>query len=319
MEQNDMDQNQKKDTQTLSAMLEQDRDMVMAQLSADRACESAVKVLEKETDRLMYQAGAYAAEQAEAAQGMLQVLKHALPLVSSVSEEETWQKEPDAASGKGRFGLHIPALAMVCGIAGVVCVIAGLIGSSAFAGFTRIFQVLWIAAGCALLLLAGYLTGRNGPEGGADRKRAAAGKRGPDLNRQQTFLVDPAKIWHILQGTMLGADHSLETAREAARIAEQRGQEDAAGGMQKADLMFFSDLLENAYAKRRQSPSDEALTEQVEAIRYYLHQRGIETEDYSKQSAKWFEMLPSGGDAMTIRPAFLKDGVVIMKGVASGG
>ena len=33
MEQNDMDQNQKKDTQTLSAMLEQDRDMVMAQLS----------------------------------------------------------------------------------------------------------------------------------------------------------------------------------------------------------------------------------------------------------------------------------------------
>ena len=311
MEQN----NRNEDTQTLTDLLKQDEEMVLAQLSSDRSAERAAGILEKEADRLMYRAGTFDPEQAGAAQGMLQVLKNALPLVNSVSEVETWKKEPDPASA-GRFsGIHVPPLAMGSGILGIVCVIAGMIGSSAFAGFTRLFQVLWLLAGCVLLLLAGYLTGRGRRKQGKD----GHGKGDPDFSRQQTFLVDPAKVWHILQGTLLGVDHSLETARELARTKDMDQRTDAAGGMKKADLLFFSDLLENTYARRRQSPSDEALTEQVETIRYYLHERGIETEDYSQQSAKWFEMLPSRGAEVTIRPAFVKDGELIMKGVASGG
>ena len=311
MERND----RREDTQTLTDLLKQDEDMVMAQLSADRSAEKAVGVLEKEADRLMYRAGTFDPEQAGAAQGMLQVLKNALPLVNSVSEAETWKKEQDAASSGKRSGIHVPALSVVSGAAGLVCVIAGMIGSNAFAGFTRFFQVLWLLAGCVLLLLSGYLAGRGRRRQGKD----GHGKGAPDFSRQQTFLVDPAKVWHILKGAMLGVDHSLETAREYAGTKEPEDEAGAAGGMKKADLLFFSDLLENAYARRRQSPSDDSLTEQVETIRYYLHERGIETEDYSQQSAKWFEMLPSRGAEVTIRPAFVKDGEVIMKGVASGG
>ena len=80
MEQSDMEQRKKDEEQSLAAFLEQDKDMVMAQLSADRTQENAVRVLEKETDRLMYRAGAFDARKAPAAQGMLQVLKSALPL-----------------------------------------------------------------------------------------------------------------------------------------------------------------------------------------------------------------------------------------------
>ena len=153
-----MEQRKKDEEQSLAAFLEQDKDMVMAQLSADRTQENAVRVLEKETDRLMYRAGAFDARKAPAAQGMLQVLKSALPLTATVSEVQTWEKSAKKDAGKG--SVRPPALSVVCGIAGILCVIAGLIGPGTFSGFTRIFQVLWTAAGCALLLAGGYLAGR---------------------------------------------------------------------------------------------------------------------------------------------------------------
>ena len=196
-----------------------------------------------------------------------------------------------------------------------VGVIAGLIGPGAFSGFTRIFQVLWTAAGCALLLAGGYLAGRGRRMEGRQKTGSA---RAQDEEIQQTFLVDQARIWHILQGTLLGADHSLETARELFAGAASEGSRDASGSLKKTDLQFFCDLLENAYALRRQLPQDAAIAEQVESIRYYLHERGIETVDYSRQDGKRFELLPGDDEAVTIRPAFLQDSVVVMRGIASG-
>lgn len=308
-----MEQRKKDEEQSLAAFLEQDKDMVMAQLSADRTQENAVRVLEKETDRLMYRAGAFDARKAPAAQGMLQVLKSALPLTATVSEVQTWEKSAKKDAEKG--SVRPPALSVVCGIAGILCVIAGLIGPGAFSGFTRIFQVLWTAAGCALLLAGGYLAGRGRRMEGRQKTGSA---RAQDEEIQQTFLVDQARIWHILQGTLLGADHSLETARELFAGAASEGSRDASGSLKKADLQFFCELLENAYALRRQFPQDAAIAEQVESIRYYLHERGIETVDYSRQDGKWFELLPGDDEAVTIRPAFLQDSVVVMRGIASG-
>ena len=308
-----MEQRKKDEEQSLAAFLEQDKDMVMAQLSADRTQENAVRVLEKETDRLMYRAGAFDARKAPAAQGMLQVLKSALPLTATVSEVQTWEKSAKKDAGKG--SVRPPALSVVCGIAGILCVIAGLIGPGAFFGFTRIFQVLWTAAGCALLLAGGYLAGRGRRMEGRQKTGSA---RAQDEEIQQTFLVDQARIWHILQGTLLGADHSLETARELFAGAASEDSRDASGSLKKADLQFFCELLENAYALRRQFPQDAAIAEQVESIRYFLHERGIETVDYSRQDGKWFELLPGDDEAVTIRPAFLQDSVVVMRGIASG-
>ena len=84
---------------------------------------------------------------------MLQILKCALPLVSSVSEAETWEK--DGGQDAGAKG-SVPVSAIVCGAAGIVCVIAGMLGAGLFA----LFRVLWSAAGCALLIAAGWLAGR---------------------------------------------------------------------------------------------------------------------------------------------------------------
>ena len=300
----DMAQMRNEDERTLSALLEQDREMVMAQLQKGRTPDEAQAALEKETDRLIYRAGAWT-ETADAAQGMLQMLKDAVPLVGSVADAEVWEKE----SGSGaRAGFRIPVPALLCLIAGIVCVTGSLIGQQTAGIFLHLSVIFWAAAGCVLLALGGYLAGK------AHGRNAAKPR---ERQTQLTFLVDPEKIWHILQGTMLGADHRLENVREREK-AEKRTGSGSSAELSKQDLQFFSDLLENAYARRRRFPSDETPGEQVELIRYYLHEKGIETEDYSQQSAGWFEILPADSKGVTIRPALIRDGVVIRKGVASG-
>ncbi len=298
--------NSEQEHNTISSFLTADRESVMNRLTADRSQESALRTLESETDRLMYKAGAGEGsnERGEVVQGMLQVAKSALGLVESVSEVETWERPQEKSSGS----IFLSPAFWICTIAGAACVIAGLVGQSIAGKVLRPGAVLWTVAGCVLLLAGGYFAGKGPRDKGAKKK---------PKETKQTFLIDPAKVWHTLQGIALSADHSLE------RIQEYEAADDPVTGssvqspMAKDELQFFCDLLENAYARRRSAPSDEALREQVESIRYYLHSRGIETEDYSPQSASWFELLPSTGQAVTIRPAMIKDGMVIRRGLAS--
>ncbi len=293
---------------TLSELLAQDRESVMTRLSTDRAQDRALKTLESEADRLMYKAGAAegSGERGEVVQGMLQVAKSALGLIESVSEAEIWEKPEAKKTGTVYFG----PVVLICAIAGAACVAGGLIGQSIAGKILRPGAILWAVAGCLLLLIGGYLAGR-GPKEKDSRKHRKETK--------QTFLIDPDKVWHILQGVTLSADHSLERIQEYEQLRQSQaeGNSQTASPMPKDELQFFCDLLENAYARRRSNPQDEALREQVESIRYYLHSKGIETEDYSLQSASWFELLPAGGGAVTIRPALLRDGAVIRKGLAS--
>ncbi len=304
------------DEMTLSALLEQDREMVMAQLLQDRSQEQALKVLEKEADRLTYAAAAAGQGQQKgepsgkdpnsAAPVMLQVLKNTLPLVTSVTEAEVWEKE----NGREERGRRVGLPALLSMIAGAVCVIAGVIAPSGIGMLPVPGAVLLAVLGCVLLMAGGFLAGR-GREAGKDK-----GRRNRQM--QQTFLVDADRIWHILQGALLGIDHSLAGMREDAGDSKMDTGGETGAGMQKAELQFFADLLENAYARRRRFPSDDALSEQVETIRYYLHTKGIETEEYSAQNAAWFETLPGDYEAVTIRPAMLWNGTLLMKGISSG-
>lgn len=295
------------DTGMLSDLLAQDKESVMSRLQSDRSQERALKTLETEADRLMIRAGGSGAArgQEDVVQGMLQVVKSALPLVESVSEAETWEKEQSKDVSKH---VTVTPVSAVCVIAGIACVIAGLVGQSIAGKVLRPGAVIWTVAGCALLVIGGFLSGRG-------KKDRTAGLK--ERQVKQSFLVDPARIWHILQGIALSADHSLENVRENSELQEMKSGPSVKDMMPKDELQFFSDLLENAYARSRRDPSDTALREQIESIRYYLHTRGIETEDYSVQSAGWFEILPASGQSVTIRPAMLRDGVVIRKGLAS--
>ena len=53
-------------------------------------------------------------------------------------------------------------------------------------------------------------------------------------------------------------------------------------------------------------------------LKYSLYKRGIEAVDYSEENKVMFEILPSTKES-TVNPALVKDGVLLKKGVATGG
>jgi hypothetical protein len=75
---------------------------------------------------------------------------------------------------------------------------------------------------------------------------------------------------------MIDARHELEKDKD---------------GMNQKELALLSQLLEDAYTDKN---SDLAM-ETISHIKYYLHNRRIETVDYSKEDHAWFDILPGEG------------------------
>lgn len=304
---------ERKEAQTLSMLLDEDRELVLSRLQADRTPGAALRVLEQETDRLMLRAGELPAETigAGGAQQLLQVVKNALPLVGAVTETELWQKQ--TGRERMRFRLSLPSVLLLAG--GAVCVLAGLIGQSAAGLVLRPMSLLWSAAGCLLLAGGGYLAGRGGRTGAGSTR--GSGQNGQTAETAQNFLVDPDGVWHVYKGMMLTADHSLEQVQARARALEEKQTGAAERPLPKTETEFYAELLENAYARLRHTPSDAPAREQVEVIRYYLHAKGIETLDYTPQDAARFECLPGSGQAQTLRPALVSGTTLLRKGLAA--
>lgn len=85
-----------------------------------------------------------------------------------------------------------------------------------------------------------------------------------------------------------------------------------------SDLDFYGELLESSYSIARQNLSDRTAREQIENLRYFLHGKGIEAVDYDEKADRaWFDFLPPGGGRMTLRPALMKEGKVLKRGLAS--
>lgn len=311
----------------LTSLLEEDKGRVMQELSADRSAAHAQAILDKEMDRLMLRAAQVQDDEftSQTAQYMLQSVKNTLPLVKSVTDSQEWQKVlPANLIRKRKTAASLPPMLLIA--AGAGAAVAG--------------SLIWSLAGCVLIAAGGFLLGKafagEKTSGGADPGSGAA--RQEEI-RSKVFLVDPDHIWHVLQGAMMTADRRLEDVEETIGLAEINNHQIQDGELQengevvlqnrktgagagrpaalvRDDLDFFAELLENAYARKRRDPQDRQASEMAENIRYYLHERGIETADYASGQDRWFEFLP-GGSKETIRPAFLRDGQLVRKGLAS--
>ena len=138
--------------ESLSQLLEQDREQVCASLQADRKSSRVRQVLEKETDRLMYRAARMTDDgsRSRAVQGMLQVVKNTLPLLESVTDTEVWEKNAPQASGR-KSRVSIPGIVSLA--AGLFAVAAGLFSQASAGKVLNPGAVLWAVGGCALLVL----------------------------------------------------------------------------------------------------------------------------------------------------------------------
>ena len=289
---------------SLAALLDSDREMIVANLNRDRSLDAAQSTLEKAVDRVMYRytEAAESAELRDRAQHILQAVKNALPMIGAVGEARTWKKElPKPGKQRLRMGLW-PILLLAAGILLVAAsVIAVMIGGHMGGVLSFVKALLPTALGCAALFLAGSMAAKPKKERPAQEE---------DVRTE--YLVDVEKAYHILHGAMLLADGQLERIREEqAALAQQRAATNPAGDINGAELDLFAELLEAACASKEESARESAT-----AIRFYLHNLGIDAVDWADGRESWFEFLPADRPG-TLRPALVSGSRLLKKGMAA--
>lgn len=76
------------------------------------------------------------------------------------------------------------------------------------------------------------------------------------------------------------------------------------------------DLL-TALMEAKSAGRDDLAMRSLNQAEQYLHMLGVELIQYDKTNAQLFDILPTMGQARTIRPAMMKDGKLLRRGVAA--
>ena len=293
------------DKLSLVALLDEDKEMVMANLARDPSLAAARTTMEKAVDRLMYRYTEACDDAAvrDSAQLILQAVRNTLPMMDTAGEVRSWNRQSPAA--KSGLTLGPMALALLAG--GLVLVIGAILGVLIGGRLTGVLAfveaMLPAALGCGALYWAGVQSAR------------PAARKKPQEESEEVrteVMVDAAKAWHCLRGAVLQADGQLDGIREAnALLKQQSSRTEAVGNQDPKALDLFAELLENAYAV-----GDDGARESASAIRFYLHNAGIDVVDYVPGKESWFEFLPASRPG-TMRPALASEGRLVKKGLAS--
>ena len=287
---------------TLAALLEDDREKFILRTAEAGTPERAVPCVTHEIDSLLlrYNESEDSEECREAAGQMLSAVRAAVPLLVAQKEANVWERAKESRSGKteGRAGKNLPALCFLiigCALFGSAALVAG--GANLRAVLSLPVVLILMILGVLSLAFSGYLFGRPKKGKGNDR----------------TFLVeqviDPEKIYRTLRASMLTADQNLKEIGQAAARRDMKEKEAGAGALPDDELILLSDLLEAYY-----SGDSEYAFERLADVRYYLHRHHIEAVEYTEDTARWFDRMPSM-EKGTLKPALVSDGKLLKKGI----
>ena len=275
-------------------LLEKDKERLITRLTNAVSPEQAARECEDELSRLLleYNEQAPSERVSEAAYYSMQTARAAISLVDSTGEIRAYERTGvTEVSGKnyviplaGGIGA-MAAGGLVLALAPAVLAPVGLIG---------------LIAGFAGTFVAGVRFG---------------GRRSAPGNRDQIFetRVDGGKIYSNLLRMMTVIDRNLQDihGREQQEVPVIEMKSEKA---ESEELELLSGILESAYARRDEGDSEDTISN----IKFYLHRRGIDVVDYSADTERWFNKMLSKRRG-TIRPALVKDGAVLIRGIAQGG
>lgn len=291
----------------MTDILEKDRDKLLTELSAAASSDKAVRVLENEMDKLLlrYNEHCESDRERETASYMMQAVRLSLPLIDSNGKIKVWERGSREADEGGSFKISFLVL-LILGLALCVFGLGPLFIDAYTAVDAQARNDVMLRGGASIaglvaLYFAGYTYGR---------PKKASGK----TEHQVEIRVDAEKIYRNFRTAMLSVDQSLEEIRSSERWKnrEKAGTIDGRAVTQ-AELDLFSDLLAAAY-----SGDPEYALEKIEQIKYFLHKHQIEVVDYSRDTEKYFDLMP-GIRTATIRPAMVAQGGLLRKGLASTG
>ena len=293
----------------MTDLLEKDKDKLLTELSAAASADKAIHVLENEIDKLLLKHNEQCEtdRERESAAYMMQAVRLSLPLIDSNGKIKVWESggHKDDEDNGGSFKLSFLVL-LIIGLA--LCVFGfGPLMMDAYMSVEANArdQVILHGGATVVGLIALYFSGYM-----YSRPKKVKGKK----EYQVDIRVDADRIYRNFRTALLSVDQSLEeiSAAERWKAREKAGSIDGRTVTQ-SELDLFSELLAAAY-----SGDPEYALEKVEQIKYFLHRQQIEVLDYSKENAKYFDLMP-GSKAATIRPAMVAQGGLLKKGLASTG
>ena len=144
--------------------------------------------------------------------------------------------------------------------------------------------------------------------------------------------VDPEKAYRALLSVILTMDQVVDSIRASEELKKRSaltGDQEHGVPADPAELELMAQLLEDAYSRKQEEEQAEELCMH---LKYYLHQKEIDVVDYEKLQANpgtskdretllheaWFDLIPAYAPG-TIRPALVRNGILLKKGLASNG
>ena len=121
--------------------------------------------------------------------------------------------------------------------------------------------------------------------------------------------VDAEAAVRMLRGLCQAADVCVS---DLALLDKDAGMAHLTGTADDAMLDLLTALME-----AKASGRSELAMRSLSQAEQYLHGLGIELIAYDAAHAQLFDVLPTMGEARTIRPAMMKDGKVLRRGVAA--
>ena len=277
-------------------LLERDRERLTARLSKADTVEQTRSVLDEELGRiqLMYSESSEDPEMNEEAGYALSALRAAIPLIDSSGEVKTYER---TVSSSGEASPILPAAA------GAGVCTAGALVLAFSPSVLMPVGLIAVLAGAAVLFLAGIRAGKK-----------HAKPSGTDTIVDVT--MDHGKIVRNLSHALAIVDKNLDDAALRMRVekeADDELQTDVRDFLPDQEMELISGLLASAYGSPDENVSKTVLSD----VRYYLHRKGIEVLDYSEENRRMFARMP-GKKAATLRPALVKDGKILSKGLVTG-
>ncbi|MBQ9412846.1 MAG: hypothetical protein IJU29_07095 [Oscillospiraceae bacterium] len=276
---------------TITELLEEDKDGLLGRLERAGTPERGETVLSEELQKLLvrYNQSEDSGLRRSAAAGMTEALQSGLALLDTRGETRVWESEPQRVK-RSVSAPGIAFLAAGCALAAAALVILLDRGAP--------------VALALLPVLGGFLTGL----GGFLLRPGTAAKTAPP-ERKVEVATDWNKVYRVLHTAGMVMDRNL--SETVAALPD--GAEPAGEAPERSELELLGSLLEAA-----RSGDGEFALDRLDQVRHYLHSRGIDTVEYAPETADWFDLMPSVRRE-TLRPALVRDGELLLRGLAAEG
>ncbi len=288
---------------TLQDLLSKDKDKILNDITDEHDAAILKKKLDAELGRILFlfNENEESEQVKSASYAIIQTMRSGIPLIDSVREASLYTRT--SLNQKKEKNSPAPLFWVFLGIglgaaAGAVILLLLSVRAVQMVINLPLFLILILSS-----LACCFFAGRS----------LVSKKENADSSVEALISYDAEKIYRSLFGMMVTADQMLQDVRSRELIEERHQLEKDRDKADQKEITFLAQLLEDAYAGRATEYGMEA----VSHIKYYLHGKHIDAVDYSKVDQAWFDMLP--GEAGTIRPALASGGVLLKKGLASGG